>query len=54
MGRKRIILKSDDEPAMLALKDAARRESEMEIVLEEAPVSIGRGAGERPPSERDG
>ncbi len=38
LGRKRAILKSDIEPAILALKEAARRECDVEIVPEEAPV----------------
>ena len=32
-------MRSDNEPATLALKEAARRESELEIVLEEVPVN---------------
>ncbi len=39
LGHRRIILRSDNEPAMLALKVAVRRESELEIALEEVPVN---------------
>ncbi len=38
LGNKKAILKSDNEPAILALKDAVIRESDVEIVLEDAPV----------------
>ena len=31
-------MRSDNEPAILALKEAVRRESDVEIVLEEVPV----------------
>ncbi len=44
-GHRRITLKGDDETATLALKEAARRESELEIVLEEAPVSDHQAKG---------
>ncbi len=33
-----MISKSDSEPAILALKEAARRETSVEIIREEAPV----------------
>ncbi len=46
MGRERNIFKGGREPAMLALKEAAGRESEMEIVLEEVPVRDGSECGE--------
>ena len=32
-------MKSDNEPAILALKEAVRRESDVEIVMEEVPVA---------------
>ncbi len=38
LGYKKAIFKSNDEPAILALKDAVRSESEVELVLEESPV----------------
>ncbi len=38
LGYKQIIMKSDNEPAILALKEAVRRESDVEIVMEEVPV----------------
>ena len=38
-GRKRIILRSDSEPEMPALKEAVRMESELKITLEDVPVS---------------
>ncbi len=38
LGHKKAILKSDNEPAILVLKEAARREFDVEIVPEEAPV----------------
>ena len=39
LGHRRVILRSDNEPAILALKEAVRRESDLEIVLEEVPVN---------------
>ncbi len=33
-----MILKSDNEPAILALKEAMRRETSVEIVMEESLV----------------
>ena len=33
------VMKSDNEPAILALKEAVRRESDVEIVTEEVPVA---------------
>ena len=38
LGYKKVIMKSDNEPATLALKEAVRRESDVEIVMEEVPV----------------
>ncbi len=37
-GYRKIVMKSDSEPAILALKEAVRRESDVEIVMEEVPV----------------
>ena len=39
LGYKKIIMKSDNEPAILALKEAVRRETDVEIVTEEVPVA---------------
>ena len=36
LGRRRIILRSDSEASILALKEAVRRESETEIALGES------------------
>ncbi len=41
LGYRSLALKSDNEPAILALKEAARRESDVEIVVKEAPVGRG-------------
>ena len=38
LGYRKVILRSDSEPAILALKEAVRRESDVEIVLEQVPV----------------
>ena len=38
LGRNKVIVKSDNEPAILALKEAVRRETSVEIVMEEALV----------------
>ena len=38
LGYKRIVMKSDNEPAILLLKDLVRKETDVEIVMEEAPV----------------
>ncbi len=38
LGRRKIIKRSDSEPAILGLKEAVRRKSEVETVLEEAAV----------------
>ncbi len=35
---KKVILKSDSEPAILTLRDAIRKESDVEIALEETPA----------------
>ncbi len=37
-GPKKRIMRSDNEPAMLALKEAVRKETDLEIVMEECPV----------------
>ncbi len=38
LGHRKIIMRSDNEPVILALKDAARRECHLQIVLEKVPV----------------
>ena len=38
MGYKKIILKSDNEPAIIALKSAVKTERPEEIIMEESPV----------------
>ncbi len=38
LGYKKAILKSDNEPAILSLKEAVRRETSLEIVMEESFV----------------
>ena len=38
LGYKKVIMKSDNKPAILALKEAVRRETDVEIVMEEVPV----------------
>ncbi len=43
LGHRKIIRRSDDGPAILALKEAVRGESDAEIVLEEAPVRDHQG-----------
>ena len=45
LGYKNIMFRSDNEPAILALKDAVRKESDVEIILEEAPVGDHRANG---------
>jgi len=38
MGYKRILMKSDNEPSILLLKDLVRKETDVEIIMEETPV----------------
>ncbi len=40
-----VLLKSDNEPAILALKEAATRETNAQIVMEEAPVGDRQASG---------
>ena len=40
MGYKRVIMKSDNEPAILALKEEIKKNVEVEIVPEESPHMI--------------
>ena len=37
LGHSKVILKSDQEPALLSLKDAVKSESRIKLVLEESP-----------------
>ena len=46
LGHLKIILKSDQEPAMLALKDAVRSENRIDIVMEESPEYESKSNGE--------
>ncbi len=45
LGYKKIIMKSDNEPAILAFKEAVRRETDVEIVTEEVPVADHQAKG---------
>ena len=36
--RKKVVMKSDNEPAIMLLKDLVRKETDVEIVMEESPV----------------
>ncbi len=45
LGHRRMISRSDNKPAILALKEAVSRESELEGVLEEVPVSDHQASG---------
>ncbi len=38
LGYGRVVLRSNNEPAILALKEAVRRETNVEIVTEEVPI----------------
>ena len=38
LGYKKIILKSDEEPSIIALKQTVKRERSEQIILEESPV----------------
>ena len=48
-GYKKLILRSDNEVAIIALKQAVKRERDQDIILEESPEydSIGNGEVER-------
>ena len=46
LGHSKIILKSDQEPSILALKDAVRSENRADIVMEESPEYESRSNGE--------
>ncbi len=38
LGYKKVVIKSDNEPAIFSLKDLARKETDVEVVMEEVPV----------------
>ncbi len=42
LGYSKIIMRSDNEPAILALREAVRREMDVEIVLEAVPTGWSR------------
>ena len=46
LGYKRIILKSDQEPALLKLKEGIVRATDVEIVSEESPVGESQSNGD--------
>jgi len=46
MGYKKIILKSDNEPAIMALKQAVKDMSTVEIINEESPVGDSKANGD--------
>jgi len=46
LGHSKIILKSDQEPALLSLKDAVKSEARINLVLEESPEYESRSNGE--------
>jgi hypothetical protein len=46
LGHSKVILKSDQEPALLSLKDAGKSETRINLVLEESPEYESRSNGE--------
>ena len=46
MGYNGVIMKSDNEPAILALKEEVKTHSEVEIVPEESPLYASKSNGE--------
>ena len=38
LGYKKVVMKSDNEPSILQLKDLVRKETDVELVMEEVPV----------------
>jgi hypothetical protein len=46
LGHSRVILKSDQEPAILSLKDAVKSEARIDIVMEESPEYESKSNGE--------
>ena len=45
LGHQEIVMKSDGEPAIVALKEAAKRERGERIVIESSPVKESRSNG---------
>ena len=45
LGYKKIILKSDQEPAILALKEEIRRTLDIDVIMEESPVGESQSNG---------
>ena len=45
LGHKEIILKSDGEPSILALKEAVRSEKKERIIMEKSPVAESKSNG---------
>jgi len=46
LGYKRVVIKTDQEPAIMALKEAVVRETHMEVVKEESPIGESSSNGE--------
>ena len=46
LGHSRVILKSDQEPAILALKDSVKSEVRADVIMEESPEYESRNSGE--------
>ena len=46
MGYKKLILKSDQEPSIIALRNAVTNESNIEIIPEEVPIGESQSNGE--------
>ena len=46
MGYQRLIIKDDQEPAILALRQEVKKECQLEILNEESPVADSQGNGE--------
>ena len=46
LGHAKIVFKSDGEPAIISLNEAVKRESEIDIVLEESPVGEHQANGD--------
>ena len=46
LGHSRVILKSDQEPAIISLKDAVKSEVRADVVMEESPEYESRSNGE--------
>ena len=46
LGDSKVILKSDQEPAVMSLKDAVKSEARVDVVLEESPEYESKSNGE--------